>query len=200
MKVLHFSDEQSWLNARIGKITGSRLNDIVVKRGTGHKIGYFELIAERLALSPDQENVLDRGHRLEEEAIERFEKETGKTVDKSLVMWQREDNENIAVSPDGFIGKTEAVEVKCLASARHIEALLTDEIPSEYELQIIQYFICNEKLKTLYFIFYDPRLQYQDFFYKTIKRADVQEDCDKYLQFQKDTLKEVEDVVLKLSF
>ena len=120
-----FETKEEWMLARKGKITGSRLKDIIVKRGTGQKLGFYELIAERLAVAPDTESPMERGTRLEPEAIERFEKETGKKVDASLVIWSREDNENIALSPDGSIGETEAVECKCLSSSRHLEAWLT---------------------------------------------------------------------------
>ena len=41
---------EEWLEWRKGKITGSRLNDIIVKRGTGRKLGFYEVIAERLAV------------------------------------------------------------------------------------------------------------------------------------------------------
>lgn len=200
MKILTFDDNDQWMAARLCKITGSRLKDIVVKRGTGKKIGYYELIAERIGLPPDGENPMDRGHRLETEAIERFEAMTEKKVDTSLVIWTRDDNENIAVSPDGFIGKkaTEAVEVKCLASARHIEALLTNEIPDEYHYQVLQYFIVNEDLKKLYFCFYDPRLKVKDFFVIEVTRESMQEEVDQYLVYQRETLAEVEAEVEKL--
>ena len=200
MKTIKFSDKESWLEARKTKITGSRLKDIVVKRGTGQKIGYYELIAERLALPGTGQDPMERGIELEGEAIERFAKETGKKVDTSLVIWMRDDNESIAISPDGFIGTTEAVEVKCLASARHIEALLTGELPTEYEMQAYQYFIVNDKLKTLYFCFYDPRLSVKDFFFKTIKRSEVQEKIEEYLEYQKKILAEVNTIVNQLSF
>lgn len=200
MKTIKFSDKESWLEARKTKITGSRLKDIVVKRGTGQKIGYYELIAERLALPGTGQDPMERGIELEGEAIERFAKETGKKVDTSLVIWMRDDNESIAISPDGFIGTTEAVEVKCLASARHIEALLTGELPTEYEMQAYQYFIVNDKLKTLYFCFYDPRLSVKDFFFKTIKRSEIQEKIDEYLEYQKKILAEVNTIVNQLSF
>lgn len=201
MKVKKFSDEASWMEARRTKITGSRLKGIISLRG-GNKIGYYELIAERLALPATNENPMDRGHRLEEEAIERFMEETGKKVDNSLVIWERDDNESIAISPDGFIGETEAVEVKCLASARHIEAFLMGEhfIPDEYEFQVLQYFIVNDKLQKLYFVFYDPRLSVKDFFYRTIERKEIKEDIKKYLEYQRKTLEEVNNIVNSLTF
>lgn len=199
MKTLKFETKEEWFAGRIGKITGSRLKDIVVKRGTGKKIGFYELIAERLGIPASDENPMDRGTRLEGEAVEMFTKETGKEVDTSLYIWTRDDNENIAISPDGVIGKTEALECKCLSSARHIEAFLTQEIPDEYEFQKLQYFIVNDKLKTLYFAFYDPRLIAKPFFYITVKREDVQKEVDQYLEYQKLTLAEVNEIVNHLT-
>lgn len=200
MKTKTYPTKEDWFDGRIGKITGSRLKDIVVKRGTGKKIGYYELIAERIALPASEENPMDRGTRLEEEALARFENETGKEVDTSLVIWERDDCESIAISPDGFIGETEAVEVKCLSSARHIEALLTKDIPDEYHYQRLQYFIVNEKLEKLYWVFYDPRIPKKDFFFFTFFREDYAEEIQYALDYQKQTLEEVEKIVAELTF
>ena len=199
MKTKQFLTKEEWLNARIGKITGTRLKDIIILRGTSPKKGFYELIAERVALPATDENPMYRGARLEQEAMERFMKETGKKVDTSLVMWISEENESIAISPDGFIGKTEAIEAKCLNSASHIEALLTQELPGEYKFQAYQYFIVNPKLKTLYFTFYDPRIPTKDFFYITINKKDYEEDIEKYHQEELKVLAEVERIVLELS-
>lgn len=201
MIVKRFEYNEDWLNERRGKITGSVLKDFVVLRGTEEKIGYYNLIAEKLAIAPDGENVMERGHRLEEEAIELLEKELGKTFNKELVIWEREDNNNIAISPDAFTNDfKEAVEVKCLASGKHIEAYLKQEIPNDYKFQTYQYFIVNDKLETLYFVFYDPRLVVKQFFYITIKRSDVEKEIETYLEYQKTKLKEINDIVKKLTF
>ena len=201
MKTLKFQDNESWMIARRGKITGTRLKDIISKRaGSGKKKGYYELIAERLAVEADEENPMERGLRLEEEAVKKFEEATGKAVDTSLVIWQREDCESIAISPDGFIGETEAVEIKCLSSASHIEAWLTKEVPSEYADQVIQYFCVNDKLETVYSVFYDPRIPVKDYFVIETKRADVQEKVEAYLAYQKDTIAEINAIVVELTF
>ncbi len=142
---------------------------------------------------------MDRGIRLEDLAIARFAEETGKKVNTDLVLWCREDDENIALSPDGFIGKKEAVECKCLSSARHIEAWLTQELPAEYECQVLQYFIVNEKLQTLYFVFFDPRMP-KDFFYLTIEREGIQEQVDEYLQIERDALTKIAEIEKQLTF
>lgn len=199
MKTLKFNDREAWLNARIGKITGTRLKDLISLRGTGRKKGFYELIAERVALPADNENPIDRGVRLEAEALARFAKEEKKKVDTSLVMWVSEENESIAISPDGIIGTTGAIEIKCLNSASHIEAWLTQKLPSEYNFQSLQYFIVNPKLETLYFAFYDPRIPNKDFFYLTINRKDIAEDIEKYKQEQLEILKEVEKITLELT-
>jgi predicted phage-related endonuclease len=195
---LQFSSEEEWLKARLGKVTGTRLKDLVSKRG-GVKKGFYEIIAERVALPPSNENVMDRGKRLEEYAIERFSEETGKKVSDELVMWQREDDENIAVSPDGVIGEEEAIECKCLNSASHIEAFVTHKIPDEYEYQVIQYFIVNEKLKTLYFVFYDPRMP-KDFFYLTITRDEKSQEIQQCLEIEREALKEINKIEKLLTF
>lgn len=203
MQTLKFDNRDDWLAARRGKITGSRLKDVITKRGNGKKLAFYELVAERIAVPDDadvEENPMDRGARLEAEAIERFAKETSKKIDTSLVIWSRDDNENIAISPDGFMGKTEAVEAKCLSSALHIKAFITQEVPAEYEEQSLQYFIVNDKLKTLYFAFYDPRVPVKDFFTLTVQRKDVQEKIDQLLASQRETLTEVEEIVNSLTF
>ena len=199
MKIQRFDNEEDWLDARLGRITGTRLKDLVSKRGTGYKIGFYEIIAERIAIPANTENVMDRGKRLEDEALERFAKETKKKVNNDLVIWHRDDDENIAVSPDGSVGKTEAVECKCLSSARHLEAWITKKIPDDYEMQALQYFIVNEKLKTLYFVFYDPRMP-KDFFWLEIHRKDVKQKVEDYLALERDVLAEINRIEKELTF
>lgn len=204
MKILKYENREEWLEARRGKITGSRLKDIVVKRGTSKKIGFYELIAERLGVPADDESAMDRGTRLEEEAIEKYANETKQKVNTDLVIWTRDDIENIAISPDGYVMKKEqiikAVECKCLSSARHIEAYLTKSIPKDYEEQAIQYFVVNDDLEDLDFVFYDPRLTTIDYFIITVKRDDIQEKIDYYLEYETEVLNEVNKIVNDLTF
>jgi predicted phage-related endonuclease len=197
MKIQKFDNKEDWLDARLGRVTGTRLKDLIVKRGTKPKIGFYEIIAERIAIPANLENVMDRGIRLEDEALERFAKETKKKVNTDLVLWYRDDDENIAVSPDGYVGKTEAIECKCLSSARHLEAYLTKEVPGEYEMQALQYFIVNEKLKTLYFVFYDPRMP-KDFFWLEIQRD--QEKVEEYLGLEREVLAQIASIEKELTF
>lgn len=200
MKLHRFESKEDWEAFRKGKITGTRLKEITVKRGTGKKIAYYELIAERMGIYETDENVMERGLRLEPEAIAEFQKMTGKELDTSLVIWVSDYNDNIAVSPDAFTPDLkEAVEVKCLSSARHIQAIIENEMPDDYELQVRQYFICNEKLETLHFVMYDPRIAGRPIVVFEIHRADIEPEVQESLAFEMQTMNEVDEWVAKLS-
>lgn len=200
MKTLTFDRKEDWEEARRGKIAGTRVKDLISVRG-GKKTAYYELIAERMGVAADDENPMERGLRLEEEALTRFEAETGKKVDRSLRLCTREDDEHIAYSPDGsVIDEPAGVEVKCLSSAKHVETYLTQKCPNEYELQVIQSFVVNEDQQTLYMVFYDPRVTAKPFFFLTIKREDKEEEIAETLAYERDTLREVREIVTNITF
>lgn len=192
-----YDSREEWLADRFGKITGTKVKDVIAKRGIARKIGFYQLVADRLAIPADDEDERDRGTRLEAKAIEEFVKKTKKKVDTSLLMWQRDDNPNIAYSPDGVISKTEAVEAKCLSSARHLEAFIEQAVPKDYEDQILQAFVVNDKLKKLYVVFYDDRVVVKPFFYLEVERD--QDKVNAYLLQEKMMLQEIDDIVIKLS-
>lgn len=206
MKIEKFEDNKQWLEARKGKITGTRLADVISKTNA-KKIGFYEIIAERLSVSEEDfdgyipnETAMERGTRMQTYAIDRFKKETGKKVDETKIIWSRDDDENIAISPDGVISATEAIETKCLSSARHVEAYLTKEVPNEYKYQCYQYFIVNDKLKTLYFVFYDTRLPAIQYFVMEINRKDIKDEIEIYLKMQKSILKEIDGIMKTITF
>lgn len=194
------SDE--WRDYRKGKISGTMLSDLYSKRGN-RKLGFYELIAERLAIDPDDENRMDRGIRLEDEALEQFTLATGKKV-QQVGLCVHDDYPEIINSPDGLILNgdkyTEAVEIKCLSSPRHLQVVIEDEVPDEFEAQKIQYFIVNPDLQTLYFIFYDPRVISKPLHIKEVTRLELGDLPEKYLAFQLSQLKEVDAIVEKLAF
>jgi putative phage-type endonuclease len=201
MKITKYDDREEWMEARKTKITGSSVKDLIIKRGSAKKMGFYELIAERLVVAEDGlESPMDRGNRLESIAVDIFTEDTGKGVITDLVIWTRDENERIAISPDGYMEDLkEAVEVKCLASANHIKTYLTKEVPSEYEDQVIQYFVVNSDLETLYFVLYDPRVSVKPYFYLTINRADIAPKIEKYLADETLALKEIDAIIEELT-
>ena len=203
MKIKHIeqgSDE--WFEFRKGKISGTRLGDIYAKRG-GRKQGFYEVIAERLAIDADEENAAARGLRLEEDAVIVFEQVYGKKVDRVGVCVS-DAHESIINSPDGLIknkGKyTEALEIKCLGSASHIEAVITNQVPDKFTTQKIQYFVVNPDLQTLYFAFYDPRIASVPFHVIEVTRDSLDGLPEQFLQFQLEQLREIDTIVEELSF
>jgi hypothetical protein len=168
---------------------------------------YYEIVAERVArpitpndyvdrLNGEPFSMMARGHILEPEALAAFAGKYGKDLEPESVIWERADNPNIYISPDGVVAcgskavAYEAVEVKCLDNAETIKAYLTGEYPKEYEAQVIKYFVVNEKLEKLYFVLYTdciPGLELQVW---EIRREDV---ADRIAE-----AKAFEDAVMKL--
>src|SRR6185312_15387329 len=145
------------------------------------KPAVYEIAAESIigpaALAEDDLTAsqwLERGHELEPAAIARFEHATGKKVSRGVFGWESDDDSRMAVSPDGPVGLTEAVEIKCLLSPKHLEALYTRAIPRNtagYYEQVLQYFIVNKKLRKVHLCFYHPDFPRPlDFFVITFTR------------------------------
>lgn len=159
-----------WLSIREGAITGTKLGKYFAKdrkANFGFDLGkpnltFYETLAERITVgsADDSEDVgslsssRERGHELEPLAIDEAEVRLGKKFIRGGV-WQFSPTH--LCSPDGYTEDlTEAIEIKCLSSARHIKAILENEAPSEYFAQFMNYFN-NDKLQKLYVALYDPR-------------------------------------------
>lgn len=199
MKIIQKETKEEWLDERRGRITGTSAGSLLSKRDKKPLKGFYALLAERIAIPATDENVMDRGLRLESDAIDRFSQETGKKVQHmENVLFCREDESNIAYSPDGIVeGENADVEVKCRNSEAHIEVILTGEVPSEYESQIIQGFVVNDDLKTRYMVFYDPRCP-RDLFFLTINRSDYAEKIAVALTEQREILKQLAELENKI--
>jgi len=185
------SDE--WFHLRKGKITGTGLKAIM---GTKYaKENYFyQLLGERLTVGIDDEfeNPMERGNRLEPDGIAAFELETGKKVE-SIGLLEDQDNPSIANSPDGLIGDDEAIELKCLGGKNHVKLWFEDAVLDDHYWQVIQYFVVNPKLKTLYYVGYNPDIPVHPLHIVVVKRGDVQERIDEARESQEAFIAEVED-------
>lgn len=186
MKIIDIEQRSpEWFEARKGVITGSEVAKVV-----GGKVGadsyFYEKLAERLTIGThEDENAMDRGTRLEDEARAKYtEISSNKTKNIGIII--SDENQYIGSSPDAYVDKKvldHAVEIKCLSSGKHIRAYIEKEIPKDYKPQTIQYFIANEKLKKLDVFFYDPRLYKKvSAFIITINRKDIEDE----IVFQRD--------------
>ena len=199
MKILQAEQRSpEWFEARKGKITGTSLKKLLGRKDMQENL-YYELLAERLSVSnkaEDNETDLARGVRLESEAVETFEAKTKKKVER-VGFIQSDFNKNIGCSPDGLIkvkGKySEQVECKCLSSGNHVRAWLEKKVPDEYMPQVIQSFIVNEDLKTMYVVFYDPRIAVKPYHVIEVSRDEIAEQAIEYKAAQIEFLKKVEE-------
>lgn len=190
------SDE--WFQIRKGKITGTTLKSIM---GTprARQEAIYEIIAERLTVGIENEtsyeNPMERGKRLEPEAIAMFEFVTGKKVSKTGFC-EDDENSSIANSPDGLIEEEDgALEIKCFGGKNYVKMWLTNEIPDEYQAQKIQYFVLNENLKTLYFAGYNPDIPVHPMHIIEVHRADVLDEIEKAREAQVAFLVEVNTIL-----
>lgn len=176
----------------------------------------YKLIAENIAkpINPNdyelggrQFSMALRGEIMEAEAREKTAEKLGKNITAGR-LWQSEENSNIICSPDGEIldadGKiTEALEIKCLDSWKCVKAFYEKHPPTEYKDQIVQYFLVNEDLKTLYFTIYSdvfpltPKIGHQIY---ELKREDYEEDIARAKKMQEAVLSFVNQEITRLTF
>lgn len=168
------------------------------------KMGYYELMEERLSVKeedvPEGETAIQRGQRLEPEALDLFSEKTGKSLKNDEIIWISDVHSSITYSPDGVESEEEIAEVKCLSSATHLYIYFEKDIPPEYQRQNIQAFIANEKLKTLHFVCYDPRIPCLPIHWITVNREDIAEDIEKHKEYQLQVLKMLEEDIVSINF
>ena len=177
-----------WLEARKGKITGTRLKDVLK---TDNLPVIYEMIAE---LGSDEieetfvNKAMQRGKDCEPIAISLYQHMTGVVID-SVGFCISEDNEMLALSQDGFTAdRTGAVEVKSPNTATHVKYIIGDKVPSEYLPQVMTYFLVNTKLDWLDFISFDDRYRPKPIWIKRVYRhelkdqlVEVSEKLDKFI-------------------
>ena len=154
---------EEWFRARCGKVTASRIADVVARTRSGwgaSRANYMaQLIVERLTGEPAetyQNAAMLWGIEKEPEARAWYEFET----DSAVVEVGFIDHPGIKMSgasPDGMVGDEGLVEIKCPNSATHIEFLLTGVIPDKYIKQMQWQMACTER-EWCDFVSYDPRM------------------------------------------
>src|SRR5689334_16737738 len=119
-----------WRQARIGKVTASRVADIIRKTKTGYsttRANYLaELLVERLTGQPAQQFIsgpMQWGTEQEPNARAAYEFKTDREVINGGFVIHPGIPDSGA-SPDGLIGADGMVEIKCPLSATHIDTLL----------------------------------------------------------------------------
>lgn len=160
----NLSTQEEWHKKRLGKLTASRFDDIMVSDRSGKGLGQaaikyvYEKVAELLTNAPHTvtSQAMDWGTQMEAEAIAKYEEISGNSVLKCDFIGF---GEFAGGTPDGLVGDKGIIEVKCpFNPANHVEAIITDSVPKQYIFQLQGNMMVTGR-EWCDFISYDPRVQ-----------------------------------------
>lgn len=168
-----------WFAARIGKVTASRVADIIAKTKTGYsssRDNYMaQLICERLT-NQKAESFTNAAmqHGTETEPLARAAYEALKDVLVDEVGFIPHPQILMAgASPDGLVGEDGLIEIKCPNTATHIDTLLSETVPTKYYTQM-QFQLASTGRKWCDFVSFDNRLPEElQLFIKRVPRDDT---------------------------
>lgn len=152
-----------WFAARLGKVSASRVADVIAKTKTGwgaSRANYeAELVAERLTgarVDKFQNDAMRWGTDHEGEARALYEFMHNATVQPvGLVLHGRIDM--ACASPDGLVSDDGLIEIKCPNTATHIETLLGGSVDGKYVTQMQWQMSCTGR-QWCDFVSFDPRM------------------------------------------
>lgn len=170
---------ETWLQARLGRVTASRVADVIATTrggwGASRKNYAAELLAERLTGTPAERYTnaaMQHGIDTEPQARAAYEfyrdvtvTEVGLIAHPTIGM--------AAASPDGLVGDDGLVEIKCPNTATHIETLLKAGVDGKYVTQMQFQMACTGR-QWVDFVSYDPRMpEALSLFVRRFKRDDA---------------------------
>ena len=171
------SDE--WFAIRIGKVTASRVADIIAKTKSGYSTSrdnyMAQLVCERLT-NQKAESFTNAAmqHGTETEPLARAAYEALKDVLVDEVGFVPHPSIKMAgASPDGLVGDDGLLEIKCPNTATHIDTLLNQSVPTKYFTQMQFQMACTGR-KWCDFVSFDNRLPEElQLFVKRVPRDDT---------------------------
>jgi putative phage-type endonuclease len=163
-----------WFAARLGKVTASRVADIMAKTKSGYSASrknyMAELLCERLTGQKEDSfcsGAMQHGIDMEPQARMAYELDTGRSLQEVGFI----DHPTIPMfgaSPDGIM-PDRGLEIKCPNTATHLDTLLSGKIAEKYIIQMHVAMICAG-LDKYDFVSYDDRLPpHLQLFIKTIE-------------------------------
>ena len=193
---------EEWFKARLGKVTASRVSDVIAKTKSGYSASrakyMTQLILERITgerAESYSNAAMEWG--VEQEAFARaaYEAHANVLVDQCGSF----DHPSIpmsSASPDGLVEQDGLVEIKNPMSHTHLETLLTKTVNGDYVTQMQWQMACTGR-KWCDFVSYDSRMpEHLRLFVKRVERddetiAELEKEVSKFLS-------ELEDKVNKL--
>ena len=152
-----------WLQARCGRVTASRVADVVARTkigwGAARATYMGQLLAERLTGQPQESFVspaMRWGSACEDQARAAYEYWTDQDV-ASVGFVSHPSIAMSGASPDGLVGEDGLVELKCPTTVTHIDTVIGDEVPPKHLHQIHWQLACTGR-QWCDFVSFDPRL------------------------------------------
>lgn len=168
----------TWRQARLGKVTASRVADLMARTKSGwgaSRANYMsELIVERLTGVPTegfQNAAMQRGTELEPAARAAYELLKEMWVSEIGFVTHPRIAESGA-SPDGLCGNDGLVEIKCMGNSNHLNALLAEEIAGKYISQMQWQMACTERAWCDFAAFHPGFPSRMQLFVKRVPRDD----------------------------
>ena len=191
-----------WYASRLGKVTASRVADVLAKTKTGvsaSRENYLtDLVLERLTNQPGENFINDAmqwGIDTEPFAKMAYEAHSNNFID-NVGFIDHPTIEFFGCSPDGLIGSDGLIEIKCPNSKTHLQTVLNAKAPTKYIPQLMTQMAVTGR-QWVDFVSFDPRLP-QDLQLFVIR---VDRDNEYIAKLEEEVsifLKEVEETVNKL--
>ena len=195
-----------WFAARLGKVTASRVADVIAKTAKGYgasRDNYMaQLICERLTGKPTEmfsNAAMEWGTEQEPHARAAYSAKTGELVEE-VGFIPHHAIPGSGASPDGFVGDA-LVEIKCPNTATHLEYVLSGKPPEKYVTQM-QWQMAVTGAPWCDFVSYDPRLpEHLQMLIVRVARdatriAELEAEVRKFLGELEDKLKQLKKVKL----
>ena len=141
---------EEWFAARLGKVTASRVADVIAKTKSGYSTSrdnyMAQLVCERLTGKQGESftnSAMQWGTETEPLARSAYEAHAEMVEEVGFV--QHPKIEMAGASPDGLVGLFGMLEIKCPNTATHIDTLLTQTVPTKYITQMQWQMRCCER-------------------------------------------------------
>ena len=157
-----------WLTARAGRVTASRVADVLDKTAKGlptaKRTSYLWQVVEESRTGRPATCVVTAamqwGSETEPFARQAYLEETGyECVETGLIV--SDELDRLAYSPDGLIGSEGLLEIKCPMSTTHYQRLHAGIVPDQYKPQMATGMLVTGRSWCDYYD-YDPRLPLED--------------------------------------
>jgi len=170
---------EEWFKARLGKVTASRVADVIAKTKTGYSASrenyMAQLVVERMTNTQAESftnAAMQWGTDQEPFARAAYEVQQNVLVDETGLV-DHPTIEMAGASPDGLVGEDGLVEIKCPNTATHIDTLLTQTVPGKYITQMQFQMACTGR-QWCDFVSFDPRMPTKaQLFIKRVQRDEA---------------------------